>query len=569
MAANYNWDLDEKPDFTNYSFYTYGYYDGTNTSLWNTDEIQVDKAEIKKITAEILDVINTIEFLPESNPDYSEGDMIMMLDFTEENWKKEKSDIIHIIFTKDGMCMDVWNRANNKTHYAFIYCNTQGIIEEICSLVKHIDEKVTQDREQKALEEKMEREPYQTEVTEIKKVYMAFAENTHLIPVEAGIIIDFEFGILSYKTVNDGKIHYAFYSDWVNQEKNDDDYLYISKNIDDENLMTFNYIIHKDIYDNKFYLNTKNSDSARQTVKLNMDANGSINRITVALNSGYKAEINKGDFVENGVLKNYGDLNIIFAKDAVESDDFENQVKEEIKEETKEEKQNDAKEEKTDDTQTETSSAEDDKWADKEKTIELYSQYRDEDGNIRSVTFLKGVHSGKRYDYEVNSTANFVVDMPEFGVSSDGMTNVTFYGIHLIINGKTYPAMSLLRAQGDKGERWFAEVTHEVRRPQNEINEASKLTNDYSIYMGFKPIYNFDGYTYDYKFIDDINLNFTLVYTDESKTVVDHADISYEGNREEVEISDINYTGVFLTRFLRMMYPDTYEELAKELGLSL
>ena len=344
-ATKIQWDLTELPDFTGYMVYDYGYFAAPEVILVSTEEAGLDKQQIQNLTDEVLSVIKDIDFQPVDNADYKQENAVMMLSFVQENWQTDGSDIIHVFVVDDGIGIDVWNRTDNVMHYAFLSCDCEKFMSQISGIMQETVELAELAREQKQQQIKEEKSPNETEITEFTKLYRASVNDAQLSKdgvSEANL--DFETGICSYKNA-DGQVCYGFYYG----SSNDSDFFYIADKIDENNLITFNNIqIYKDANDGKYYLYNKDADTDVIKIKINVDADGKLEKMHfLAVNSGYECTVEGDHIIQTGVLKNYGDIKITFAEKAENIPDDTEENTDMTEADTKEE--NDVQNDKTDD----------------------------------------------------------------------------------------------------------------------------------------------------------------------------------------------------------------------------
>ena len=215
-------------------------------------------------------------------------------------------------------------------------------------------------------------------------------------------------------------------------------------------------------------------------------------------------------------------------------------------------------------------------WADPEKSVKLFGKYKDDNGTIRTVKFLKGDFFDSTYDYQIEVAASFQVKdkMSPLArrLSTHGNLNVTFLSLKREKDGKPLPlGIVLLKVSGNKGTQWFQDGDMEVIPPNPAVESTSThLKDDSSIYMSFRPIYKMrnDLMVYgDEGAVNDISITFR--YNDHLKTVLKDLMLDFGGSQCSVPVGEIDYKGGFLTFFLRSVYPDNWKEVAEELGVTL
>lgn len=211
------------------------------------------------------------------------------------------------------------------------------------------------------------------------------------------------------------------------------------------------------------------------------------------------------------------------------------------------------------------------RWDDREKSLEAYGKYRDDDGVFHTIITLHGDSFGKDYDYTTEITASFSATLYEPTISSDGQITATYYHIARTVDNDTLPGKDLLKLQGNRGKMWLLGGDVEVRRadPNVEFNPDSHLTDDSSIYMEFIPLEWFDGSQYEHVVGAEGIASLRFRYRDSSKTVMESIQLEYDGHKDTVSIQDVTYTGKFISMFLKMVYPGNYRTIAKKLGVSL
>lgn len=214
-------------------------------------------------------------------------------------------------------------------------------------------------------------------------------------------------------------------------------------------------------------------------------------------------------------------------------------------------------------------------WDDKEKSIEAYGRYRDDDGTFHSVKVFRGKFRDLEYDYDVNITAKFMLQLPNSAImreiSNNNFAEVTYYNMVQYIEGKAKEDIQLVKLTGDKGTRWFMSGNLEVRKsdPRFEIDESSMLTDDNSIYLGFIPLERFENDRAEYLTGDSEILSFTFKYNDNTKTAMKSIHVNWGGKSSEIPLEDIDYSGGFINYFLKKVYPNIYSDIAKGLGLNI
>ncbi len=232
----------------------------------------------------------------------------------------------------------------------------------------------------------------------------------------------------------------------------------------------------------------------------------------------------------------------------------------------------------TDDTPIDYGNLSDDprRWDDKEKSIEAYGRYRDDDGVFHNVLKLRGKYAGGgSVDYNIDATATFQAYLPKAGVSTDGNVKVTYYNFQMTLKDEVSDDdvrdRQFLKLEGDLGEKLFISDGMDVRRADSsvEYDPGNHLEDDSSIYLGFTPVESFDGYQADYIPDNAGTLSLTFMYSSEAKITLEAVRISYGGRRETVPMEDIQYIGRFVTLFLQIVYPTDYVKIAKEMGLSM
>jgi len=214
------------------------------------------------------------------------------------------------------------------------------------------------------------------------------------------------------------------------------------------------------------------------------------------------------------------------------------------------------------------------RWDDKEKSIEAYGTYRDDNGVFHGVRCLRGYFMKAERDYRVNITAVFNINDNSSDtskiVSSDGNLRLTYFNVVPIVDGTERFDQQLVKVSGDLGEKWFLSGTLEAAKPDPNVEiRDTNLHDDQSIYLGFIPLDKFENHMMEFTAGVGETLGFTFNYNDNTKTVLNSIEIRLDGVTRTVRIDDVNYKGGFISYFLQIVYPETWQDIAEGLGLTI
>lgn len=214
------------------------------------------------------------------------------------------------------------------------------------------------------------------------------------------------------------------------------------------------------------------------------------------------------------------------------------------------------------------------RWDDKEKSIEAYGTYRDENGVFHGVRCLRGYFMKAERDYRVNITAVFNINDNSSDtsklVSSDGNLKLTYFNVVPIVDGTERFDQQLVKVSGDLGEKWFLSGTLEAAKPDPNVEiRDTNLHDDRSIYLGFIPLDKFEENTMEFTEGVGETLGFTFRYNDNTKTVLNSIEVRLDGVIRNVPIDNVDHKGGFISYLLQIVYPETWQEIAEGLGLSV